>query len=327
MTNMDTSALKEKWASLRSSVIENDINSLLLSEECLAPVFIGLDFDGKRCLILVIPEEFPLQFVDIKKEKLSIVYSSDKNHLILSLVDSGFYDLFDDLIISLHNGIKNIESVNKYIDSFISVFLRWSEFFDEQNEDRLTKELVKGLWGELYVLSRHLQESTPIKVNGDLDAWKGPYDQGRDFIFDKKDIEVKTKDAARISIRISSEYQLKPTNGKGLELHVISVIEDPIQGLTLKGLVIENLDLIQSLFGDKSILYKALKQKGLSTGNIHEYDNFRFSPVELLIFDSTKKGFPKLISGQIDDAITGLKYDINLTELDEYLLMKEILNG
>ena len=317
---MTASELAKKWLLISKEIALNGYRSLRLPSECISEVFLGVGPETQRCLILFLPKSHKLDFKAVTKEKISIELDDQTNFLVLSLLDPAYVDLFDDLIISLYNSIKDIPDVDVYVKVFVQTFNKWSAFFEDEDSDRLTENVVKGLFGELQVLKDLLDEAEPSKVDSVLDSWKGPYDTGHDFILDNKNVEVKTKDLSKPYISISSEVQLQEEYEKGLELLVVSVERDLANGLSLKDKFYQVKELAVGMGGDTAILIRAIRQKGLTQKNIHEYDNFRFKLRCEEIYDCLKEGFPRLIKNNIDESLTNLKYDLNLKGLEDFQL-------
>jgi len=292
---------------------------------CIPEVNIGLNSSLKRCLFLELPREYEADFQKIIRQNLTLELLKDTNYIVLELTDDSFYDLFNDLVISLYLRVKDVSDVDTYSKVFIQTFHKWSEFFHDQESDRLSQDVIKGLFGELFVLKLLVEDSNSSIVNDRLKSWKGPYDQGHDFILDSKDIEVKTKNVTKVSVRISSEQQLDCVSNRPLELFVLSVEQDSIHGISIKDLVVDIKTLVINMLGDTSILLKAINQKGLTLKNIHDYDNFRYLPIKKSIYDCTKEGFPKLVKSNIPKSTSNITYDINLLDLDDYLLTSESL--
>lgn len=317
---MIASDLNKKWLLISNEPISNGYKSLRLPAECISEVFLGVGPKGQRCLMLFLPKSHRVDFKAIEKEKISIGLDRRTNFLVLSLRDSGYFDLFNDLVTSLYNGIKDIAEVDVYATVFIQTFNKWSAFFEDEDSGRLAESTVKGLFGELQVLNDLLKESNSSKVNGVLDSWKGPYDTGHDFVLDNKNIEVKTKSHTKPDVSISSETQLQGVYGKGHELLVLSVEQDLVNGCSIKDIFFQVKELAVGMGGDTAILVQAIRQKGLTQKNIHEYDNFRFRLHREEVYNCLKEGFPRLIRTEIDEPITNVKYDLNLQGLDDFRL-------
>ena len=321
---MESIKLEDEWETLEQTG-EHEYIFRRIDSVCVPELNVGLNSSLERCLALEMPEDYDAGFQTIERQNLTLLYFRDTNCFVLELTDNTYNDLFNDLVVSLYQKVKNISDASECSTLFIQTFHKWSEFFDDEKFDRLNKDIIKGLFGELFVLKSFVQKSTLVNINDVLNSWTGPYDQGHDFVFDDKDIEVKTKDATKISIRISSEQQLDNIIGKSLELLVLSVDSDLVEGGAISDLVDDIRVLINNRLGDTSILLKAIKQKSLTLKNIHDYDNFRFMPVKKALYDCLIDGFPKLIKDNLPKQISNVKYDINLSVLDDYLLESEEL--
>lgn len=317
---MNAELLKEKWNQISSYKNMNGYKTIRITSDCVSDIYLGVDQNGNHSLILNLPANHNVQFKAVKKEKISIELFPDTNYLIMTLFDGEYNNLFDDLIVSLFNSIKNIEAVDKYSKVFIQTFYQWVLFFTTDSKDRLPKDLIKGIWGELLVLKELIEGSDSFDINDVLFGWTGPYDQGHDFIYDDINIEVKTKGIKKTTVRLSSEYQLEVELGKKLILSVISIEENILSGTSLKCLVQDIKKLVFNRLGDFSIVLKALLQKGITLQNIQEYDNYRFKPLFRHDYDCLADNFPKLISAFLPACISNVKYDLNLTKLSEYLV-------
>lgn len=319
---MTVAELYKKWSGLTENNITNGFRSIRISSECLSDIFVGVNKDANRCLILALPQSFEMDFKAVVKENLTIEFFTDKNLIVLQLKDNDYYDLFDDLIISLYQRIKNISLVDEYSKEFIHTFYKWSEFFEDKRSELLSENIIKGLFGEILFLQTLIDESTSNSINDTLNSWKGPYDKGHDFEMNNVDIEVKTKDALQQDVKISSEFQLESSFEKQLELLVISVENDSKNGYSLKDLIIPIKNSVSEKLGDSGILLKALGQKGLTFKNIHQYDIFRFKPIHMVKYNCLAENFPKLTKSNIPKEVNSISYNLRLSALNEFIISK-----
>lgn len=317
---MNADLLKVKWKQISSSEIMQGYKSIRITSDCIADIYLGINENGDHSLILSLPEEHKVEFKSVEKEKITIEYFPDKNYLIMTLRDKEFNNLFDDLIVSLFNAIKDVNEIEKYSKVFIQTFYQWVLFFTLDYKLRLKKDIIKGIWGELFALKEIIESGGDNDIDDILSGWVGPYDQGHDFIYDDVNIEIKTKDIKKVSIRLSSEYQLEVEAGKKLTLAVVSIEDDLINGFSLKDLVLQLKEIIFERLGDFTLVLKALLQKGITLHNIQEYNNYRFKPLSTHQYDCLAEGFPKITSLNIPSCINNVKYDLNLTNLTEYII-------
>ncbi len=317
---MDINDLNNKWENISKSQDHKGFKALRISAECTPDLFIATDEDGYRCLLLFLPTDIEIRLKGTDKEKLKIEYLKFKNLILIKLNDFNFIDLFNDLILSLYSKIRNIPEAKDSSKELINSFYKWSEFFDDRLNSKLSTEEIKGLFGELFVLREFLDQSNPSNINNILDSWKGPFDTTNDFIFDKKNIEIKTKEASKSTVRISSEYQLEQKFDKDLDLLVVSILTDFNNGKSIFDLLNEILQVIRGKNGDLSVLYRALIQKGLTIESSKEYNNYRYIVVRTNTYNCGIEGFPKLSVSNLPKEITKLKYDLRINTLDNFLI-------
>lgn len=320
---MEIKDLTLKWSKLSKADIKSGYKSLRISIDCIPALYIGINNNNDRCLILSLPKNHRVDFQNKIRENLSIEYYKDLNYIVLLLTANDYFDLFDDLVLSIYNQIKDQNIVDEYSKTFIRTFYKWSEFFSDKKNDKLPTSVIKGLYGELIVLKMLVKNSDSTTINDVLNSWKGPFDETHDFVLDNKDIEVKTKDDTNSDIRISSEHQLENEIDKGLELLVVSIKIDMLNGFSIKDLVLEIKELIIDMLGDTTILLKALTQKNLTLKNIHQYDNFRYLPIKHIVYDCCKESFPKLIKSNIPPSISKISYNIRINSLDLYTVSEK----
>lgn len=312
--------LKQKWSGLSENSVTSGFRSLRISADCICELFLGVNKEGKRCLILALPDTKHLDFKGVQKENLSIEYFREKNLIVLQLTDIDFNDLFDDLILSLYHGIKSFKLVDEYSNHFIQAFYRWSEFFEDKKTDLLSEEAIKGIMGELLILKMLISVPDRPEINSLLNAWTGLYDKGNDFEMESKNLEVKAKSPTSLDVKISSEFQLEIQPGKGLELFVVSLLSDFTEGIHIRDLIIEIKNLVQASSGDNTILWKALSQKNITAKNLGQYDRYRFKPINWVSYNCAAEDFPKLNRLNIPKAISGLKYTLRTNLLASFII-------
>ncbi len=317
---MDVNSLILKWDKIEDVEDNKGYRALRISADCIPELYIATDFDGYRCLLLYLPTRVEVKLKGTDKKKLELSYFPTKNIIFIKLNDFDFVDLFNDLILSLYFKIKDLADPNHYSKELIYSFYKWSEFFEDRLETKLTYDEIKGLYGELFILIDFLKRTDSTNINTVLESWKGPYDTTNDFIFDDKNIEVKTKDDSKSFVKISSEYQLEREFDKGLELLVVSVKTDVINGESINDLLNKLVSYIRKNLGDLPILYRALGQKGLTMELTKKYNNYRFIVSKTNSYDCVKKDFPKLSVSNLPVEISGLNYYLRITTLNNFLL-------
>tara|TARA_B110001469_G_C9648403_1_gene329365 strand:+ start:5278 stop:6174 length:897 start_codon:yes stop_codon:yes gene_type:complete len=289
---------------------------------------IALDSTSKRCLVLSVPQNTLVKFSGSQRDNISIDTLGDETafYIVMKLEDRFFDDLFDDLIISIFDSISDIGDPNIQARTLIQTFHKWSEFFTAGGTNRLSRDQVQGLIGELKVLETLTHDLPSITIDDLLRSWRGPYDNSADFVLEDRNIEVKTILAGKSAVTISSEYQLSVEQGKGLELTVIDVELNPQNGVSLSMQVETLKTTVYKRLGDFTIILDALRKKGVDAGNIADYDNFRFVFLSKRNYNAAHTDFPKLDQSNTPSALHAIKYSIRLPLISEYLVEQHDYN-
>jgi hypothetical protein len=311
--------INERWSKISPSSNRYGFRLLRISSKCIPELSIGLDHQSKRCLVLSLDPAVQLGVTGIHRNNISLEHipGSELQYLVIKLIDDFFEDLFDDLIVSIYNCVSQLEDELIQSKEFRTSFLKWSEFFIKGNNSRLSKDEVQGLIGELKMLEELLTDAD--QVDEMLSGWRGPYDESKDFILNDKDIEVKTIQNGRDSIQISSEYQLEAGGEKIFEVVLYKVKIDPRGGVSLRQQVDKVKALVFQGMGNFSIVLDALRQKNLGSGNLSDYDNFRYTFRSRIIYDADASEFPKLTSVNIPNEIFALKYSLKLSQINDFI--------
>ena len=319
---MDFEKIEKKWASISLPKSGKGYEAHRIDGSCIPELMVGFNNAGNRCLILELPLGFDPEFTGEKMERLSSVYDKKENSLILELHDNYFHEEFNHLIVFLYSNVKDLKNHEESTKCFISIIRKWAVFFNPSASDRLSEEALWGIIGELTYLRELINSATSSNVNSILNSWKGPYDTNHDFYFDDKSVEVKTKSINGNAIKISSEHQLDLEQGLPLELMVVSLDKVPSNGETFLSLVNEIRDELFNLGGDSSILINALGQKKLSISELNKYDDFKFTLKSHIVYNCMDIDFPKIIRSKTNDAISRVKYSINLASEDQFITSK-----
>ena len=325
---MNTIQLEDQWSQLKGHK-SADFITFKIDDNCKPDLNLGINSKKNRCLLLVLPKEFKINFIGETKENIKTSFNKQYNYIILELLDGYYHNLFNDLIISLYFKIYKIEALEESTAIFISTINKWAAFLAKGRNNRLTQEVIKGLFGELTVLNELLNSSSMSNVNEALNSWQGPYDANTDFIFDNKNIEVKTKNYDSSVVRISSEFQLDDEPGKKLELLVVSVETDNKLGANIESIILEIRERVLILNGDVSLLFDALAQKSLFSSNLKDYDIYKFTLKKHETYDcnmiiENAEVFPRLTKSRLPNYIKKVKYNINLQELNIFIVAHKI---
>jgi hypothetical protein len=315
---MDAQSLEIKWQKI-SKPSPMSYNLIHIDSNCFPELKIGFNDLGNRCLFLG-PLSYNPNYIGEIKENITTFYNIEHSSIILELTDNYYHSIFLDLVISLFFKIKDIKNEKDSTSLFILTIKMWSSFLENEKREKLSEDIIKGIFGELTFLKYLLKDSDYTNVNHFLNSWKGPFDANNDFYFDDKNVEVKTKNSSKKDVNISSEFQLELEHGKSLELLIVTLDKVMLNGTTLEEIINQIRERVICLNGDLTLLYQALKQKSLTPGVLSEYNSLRFILVSHQYYNCSVIGFPRIVKSELPNTISGVKYRINLDDLDLFLL-------
>lgn len=312
---MNKETIQQIWNSLYHTG-KGEFEYRLIPNQEFHYLNLGLNSNGERCLILDL-DKLDFDQKHIEKENISLKYFKTENCLCIILNNSMFYEIFDDLVLSINNKISQSSNLQFAATIFVKHFNKWSAFFEKKYSKRMSETSILGLYGELKFLeSLILSEDTSIDEL--LMGWRGPYDEAHDFVYDLFDYEIKTIKKDSSFVKISSEFQLESTVGKELSL-VIQFTEDNLQiGQNLSELYEVIFEMILERSGDLSIFLDALSQKGLNKDELKLYDERKYTILTKSVYHPLMDGFPKLISATLPLGVSNLNYTLHLKTIENF---------
>jgi hypothetical protein len=322
---VDKNVLERIWQSIK---IDKNyrFTYIKIESQCIPDLNLGLDKEGNRCLILLLPKsgsskEGPV--ANIRRKNIEL-FSGDDDELVLMLKDALHSELFTDLVFAIYQNIRIFDK-DKCAPLYIKLVQDWLELFEGKDKKGLTVDQVKGLLAELFVLSKHLQATAANEVDDAVKSWIGPYNTAKDFCLEDKDIEVKFKNTQANKVTISSEFQLTPEPGKELEIWVVSGRTSKEEGANLTTLN----NLIKSLIitngGSLGVYLKTLQMTGITHETIKTYDHIEVVLEKLEVYDASFPSFPSIKRTDIPKEISKVSYDLNLYSLDDFKVFQEDL--
>lgn len=271
------------------------------------------DLKGNYCLNFKIENAFK-NFKDIETKEMKTSFSDD--NLVIILKDSLNWEIFkvfcDDLVLSSEELLDS----NKVSQKLYNRINEWKDLLQGKLKKILSLEEQMGLFSEVLTLKEL------ILVNGgNVNSWRGPHKDSQDFLCNNCAIEVKScLSSKRKLATISSKYQLETEKQKLFMIfYSLTKIEG---GLNLNQLINETLNLIK-IESEKTIFLKKLLEIGYS---FEETEYFSFNVDSKSYFDINEK-FPKLISTSIDSEIVEVKYKIDLSLCNEFLINENKVLG
>lgn len=236
--------------------------------------------------------------------------------LLLTLEDSTFGDVFVQLCGHVHAKVAEAGTEGTGIATAMECFAEWRQLFQASKRRLLSMEECRGLFAELdfgfNVLGPRVGPSTVVE------GWQGPYGSDQDFQFLDVHYEVKSRHATTHALRIASEYQLDGDNIVLVSVDVADSTRALPEFISLADLAIQARDSVALDGGDLEAFDTAL-------------DELRFDPSEEFYRQAyfSSRGFdyyfvndrfPRITPRNLPTGVSGVKYRLELTALDEFLI-------
>ena len=85
-------------------------------------------------------------------------------------------------------------------------YTTWKALFRKERDSKISKEILQGLFGELYFLKKYMLDKYAADIA--VQAWSGPDSKSKDFAVGNEWYEIKTAGANATTVKISSLTQL-----------------------------------------------------------------------------------------------------------------------
>ena len=231
----------------------------------------------------------------------------------LVLAQPAFRDLFDALVTDVAETAALATDAGDAAQRVAERMRRWQTFLKTSGSG-LSGERQRGLYGELYFLSKVLTGRVPTEAA--VESWKGPYRARQDFSFGTFAVEVKTTVAnLHQNLRISSERQLDTTPlPRGLDLFHLSVDGRPGAGQTLPEIVAE----VRGKIGSSAQFEDSLFAAGYLDAQAVAYVT-GYTVREANVFRVTES-FPRLQEKDCPNGVAEVTYSVAVSALGPFLI-------
>lgn len=283
--------------------------------------FVGtISVSGSRLFQIQINKRIPFEDNYLKRfhgvEVRMISGSNDFKYISIILSDTELLDVFSMFIEDLVEALEDLTDEMDIPNCVNRKISNWARLFAKLSGQLLSREVLRGLYGELTVLLDILKFSHDhVKCIG---SWTGPEGTNQDFSNGSTALEVKTTKATAPSVNISNELQLDWTVLSNLYLAVIHVDEINNGSDTLEKLIVQIKERISNqqnllmLFDDK------LDRAGIPLGEEANYNKIGYV-IRSKKFYRVQDGFPVLINSTINEpAIHNVKYQIDVSSFVDF---------
>ena len=321
--------IKEIWNQLESGT--SAVSGLFKqrysdTSECNA--FLGIKYpENYRMLIVrttfVLGKDFNLKY-EFRGLKFEKSYDPDDvNFLLLNLVlvDKQLRDIFDSLVADVLSSIISEVDTKIILKNYSNRLMKWQSLFERFNQQGLSAEEQRGLFGELFFIRKFLHNNSEfISI---INSWVGCEKQIRDFQHSAWSVEVKTTQGNNHQrVHISSERQLDTRNLEHLFLYHLSLELRQKSRETLNELIDQITEILKSDYTALSKFNAKLIEGGYFSHHGQLYDDTGYF-IRQESFYKVEKKFPRIEEADIRNGIGDVKYSIIVSQCSDYMVYEQ----
>ena len=216
---------------------------------------------------------------------------------------------------NMAESVVGITNETKALASMKKRYLSWKAMFKNISSATVPREVLQGLYGELYFLKNRMINQYGLTVA--INAWSGPDSKSKDFSVGKEWYEIKTVGANMSEVRISSLAQLSSTYKGHLVVIKVETMSQEFQNgeACIKDLFTDILLQIKDETLENVFLGK-LGSFGIDLSDTSLTEKFCVKAVFQYLVDDS---FPRITEDNIlRKEICEVKYSLNINALEKY---------
>lgn len=308
------------FAKLFNTIAQPNNNQKKIPVASVLEVFYGLSSDGHMRLSFLSKEKAPklesTKFLRVSQgEESSNVYWTCFD-LLHDDAKSIFYTFCDDLV----SAITEVKVETTALNMLKKRFIIWKTMFKQVQTAAVSKEVIQGLFGEMYFLKNYMLEN--YSFSEAIGAWSGADLKSKDYSIGNEWYEIKTIGSNTRAVRISSLSQLASAAPGHLVVIKAEAMseefcgEDSSINMLLREILLKIPDELteEQLFNKIKSVVGDLSDKVLN-------ERFSVKSVDFYLVDSA---FPRLQESNIPYAeIEDVQYSLNINMLGKYKEKKQ----
>jgi len=225
-------------------------------------------------------------------------------------------DIFEMVLQNLLDHTINKQEDETLFYVIYKVLDKWRNFFQRGGYRKLTEEMQRGLFGELWFIQDWLNRNPGIPPLL-IEQWEGPTSGRIDFKNSKCGVEIKTtNDKLLKTIKISNEKQLKlSTAVSKLFLYVCFIEQSKSHGTSLEAMVLKIREALAERSDRLALIFNDfLLELGF---NEDQYADSYYFVEKVEVFEVTDN-FPKISSENLPIGISHVSYSLDLSHCLEF---------
>jgi hypothetical protein len=278
-----------------------------------ADFFWGRDGDGSCALVLIVGADTKVEEPRPVLNGIKIIEAPDqdgKSTFILVLKRNEDRELFQHLCEDMVDACRSKAGDQAFLASTIRRAWKWHSLLRGGANQRLGPQEQQGLIGELLFLEQLIKHLTPKAA---IEAWRGPLDEPKDFVFSGRAVEVKARHVGKDAVKISSEHQLQVIDGQQLSLAVIALspsAAEALEAMSLDSLVLRVREAVIALDPSADEGFDArLMSAGYSAD--HDYSDTWWVSVATSAY-AVCDGFPRIETTGLPEGVSLVTYWLRL---------------
>jgi hypothetical protein len=311
--------------------LENDSSAIpglfktRYSDTSKCPAFLGIKSpESNRMLIIRAPfisgKNFNLNY-EFKGLRFEKIYDpEDPNYVLLNLllINNYYTDVYNALVYNILTAIINESDISVILKIYTNRLIKWQSLFERYNQQGLSAEEQRGLFGELYFLRKFLKTCDNYQYV--LNTWIGSAKETRDFQMNLWALEVKTTHGNNHQkVQISSERQLDNTHLEKLFLYHLSLEKSQGSGETLNQIIAS----INILVSSDAIALNQFNSKLYESGYFVHHQA-QYEPTGYFIRQDTtylvENEFPRIMENEVRRGVGDVKYSIIISQCESFIV-------
>ncbi len=286
-------------------------------------VYIGLKMpENQRLLAIRLPMALAKsvgnvpEFRGVRVEKVADTDNTDLFFLNLLLTDPSLAEVFDVLLTDLIGQLLPVAEPAQIARLFLNQLARWEELFGRYSTEGLSAAEQKGLFGELYLLRKLLQNGlSPAVV---IDSWVGNDAAVQDFRGAAWAIEVKmSSQTTNERLTINGERQLDESPLERLFLYYLNADVRTGAGESLNTLIANIRTRLAADFPVLITFNHKLTKAGFFDAQADRYADAGYVIRAEHIF-RVSGDFPRIVIADLRPGVSEVRYSVGLSDCLPY---------
>ncbi|MBC7568679.1 MAG: PD-(D/E)XK motif protein [Spirosoma sp.] len=260
------------------------------------------------------------EFRGVRVEKIADTDNADRFFLNLLLTDPALAEVFDVLLTDLIGQLLPIAKPAEVVRIFLNQLARWEELFGRYSAGGLSTAEQKGLFGELYLLRKLLQNGlSPAVV---VDSWVGNDAAVQDFRGAAWAIEVKmSSQTTSERLTINGERQLDESSLERLFLYYLNADVRTGAGESLNTLITDIRTRLTTDFPVLITFNHKLTKAGYFDAQADRYVDVSYVIRAEHIF-RVSGDFPRIVTADLRPGVGEVRYSVGLSDCLPYAIFE-----